>query len=49
MSSGSNSQQDAVEKSQAAAAPGTRSGQPNASAIGSFMSGGWPGQWSSRR
>ena len=27
-------------KSQAAAAPGTRAGQPSASAIGSFMSGG---------
>src|SRR6201997_4428708 len=38
--SGSNSQHDAVEKSQAAATPGTLAGQPSASAIGSFMSGG---------
>src|SRR6202020_192619 len=40
LSSGSNSQVDAVEKSQAAATAGTRSGQPSASAMGSFMSGG---------
>ena len=29
-----------MEKSQAGAAAGTRDGQPSASAIGSFMSGG---------
>ena len=39
-SSGSNSQVEAVEKSQAGAAPGTRAGQPRASAIGRRMSGG---------
>src|ERR1700761_2293650 len=38
--SGSNSQLDAVEKSQAAATAGTLAGQPSARAIGSFMSGG---------
>src|ERR1700693_5942599 len=39
-SNGSNSQLPATLKSQAAATRGTRSGQPSASAIGSFMSGG---------
>ena len=39
-SSGSNSQVEAVRKSHASAAAGTRAGQPSASAIGSFMSGG---------
>ena len=39
-SSGSNSQVEAVEKSQAAADSGTRSGQPSASEMGSFISGG---------
>ena len=39
-STGSNSQVEAVLKSQAAAAPATRRGQPNASEIGNFMSGG---------
>ncbi|CPU64402.1 Uncharacterised protein [Mycobacteroides abscessus subsp. abscessus] len=39
-SNGSNSQVEAVLKSQADAAAGTRSGQPRASAMGSFMSGG---------
>src|SRR5580704_15998226 len=40
LSSGSNSQVEAMEKSQAADTAGTRFGQPSASAIGSFMSGG---------
>src|SRR6202043_1415837 len=39
-SNGSNSQLPATLKSQAAATRGARSGQPSASAIGSFMSGG---------
>lgn len=49
VSNGSNSQLDAVWKSQAAAAPLTRRGQPSANEIGSFMSGDWPGRSSNRR
>ena len=40
MSSGSNVQVWACDQSTGAAAPGTRSGQPRASAIGIAMSGG---------
>jgi hypothetical protein len=40
VSSGSKSQLEAVLKSQLSAAPGTRCGQPRASEMGSFMSGG---------
>ena len=39
-SSGSNSQVEAVRKSQAGAEPATRCGQPSARAIGSLISGG---------
>ena len=39
-SSGSKVHDEAVDQSQAGAAPGIRSGQPSARAIGSFMSGG---------